>query len=229
MTLETDTAADEAILYSCPTCHEDIAVESHLFGETVRCPKCSHVFVPTAPKADPRLDESQVGVDVPVIDRAADDEAVIRTVHPAMFRRNPFWFLLELTMLVGGIIVAGFAIFWSTDKTNDAYLSGAVNIIALGVALVGGVLLLSWYIRTRMVTLTISTKRTSLREGIFSKQTTEVQHDDIRNLQIDQSFLQRILNVGDIAISSSGQDGLEVVAVGIPDPNGLAEIVRQRQ
>ncbi len=66
--------------------------------------------------------------------------------------------------------------------------------------------------------LYITNKRTILRRGFFSKSTTEVLHDHVRNVQVDQTFLNRIFNVGTIGISSSGQDGIEIVAHSIPRP-----------
>jgi hypothetical protein len=35
--------------------------------------------------------------------------------------------------------------------------------------------------------------------------------------------------VGDLAISSSGQDDLEIQARGLSNPAGIAELIRQRQ
>ncbi len=66
--------------------------------------------------------------------------------------------------------------------------------------------------------LYITNKRTILRSGFFSKSTTEVMHDHVRNVQVEQSFLNRIFNVGTIGISSSGQDGVEIVAHSVPRP-----------
>jgi len=48
-------------------------------------------------------------------------------------------------------------------------------------------------------------------------------------MQVDQNAIQRILNVGSIAISSSGQDDLEIYVKGIPDPNDVADFIRKMQ
>ena len=40
---------------------------------------------------------------------------------------------------------------------------------------------------------------------------------------------RRLLNYGDIAISSSGQDDFEIVAHDIPDPDRVLEIIRKNQ
>jgi len=73
--------------------------------------------------------------------------------------------------------------------------------------------------------LHITNKRSILRSGFFSKSTTEVLHDHVRNVQVDQTFLNRIFNVGTIGISSSGQDGIEIVAHSIPRPMHVKETI----
>jgi len=71
----------------------------------------------------------------------------------------------------------------------------------------------------------ITNKRTIMRQGLFSKSTTEVLHDHVRNIQISQSFLNRIFDVGDIGISSSGQEGIEIQAFAIPHPNEVKKTI----
>ncbi|MBM4102846.1 MAG: PH domain-containing protein [Planctomycetes bacterium] len=86
-----------------------------------------------------------------------------------------------------------------------------------------------WFIQSKCTSLIISDKRSTLRQGIFSKFTTEVRHKDIRNILIEQSFFERIFNVGTIGISSAGQADVEIVAKGIPSPQKKVEMLRQFQ
>lgn len=102
------------------------------------------------------------------------------------------------------------------------FLLCVVLIIAYGAGLV---ILLVWWIQTKCTTLTITDKNTTLRRGILSKSINEVRHKDVRNVQVYQSFLQRILGVGRLALSSSGQDGLEIVVNGIRAPMRLKKLI----
>jgi len=86
-----------------------------------------------------------------------------------------------------------------------------------------------WWVVTVFTTVIVTTKRTVHRVGIIARDSSEVQHDDVRNLQIDQSILERILGIGDIAISSSGQDDMEIVAAGVPNPERIAKVIRKHQ
>ena len=85
-----------------------------------------------------------------------------------------------------------------------------------------------WFL-SLFVTLTVTTKRSILRKGLISKRTSEVEHDDVRNIQVDQNVVQRLLNIGHISISSAGQSTMEIVARGVPDPEGIASVIREHQ
>jgi uncharacterized membrane protein YdbT with pleckstrin-like domain len=59
----------------------------------------------------------------------------------------------------------------------------------------------------------------------LSKSVTEVWHQDIRNVQLNQSFFQRIFDVGSIGISSAGQSGLEISVTGMPNPDQVKALI----
>lgn len=90
---------------------------------------------------------------------------------------------------------------------------------------VGLVIFLVWWLRCKGTQLTITTERTRLRRGILSRSITEVWHQDVRNVQLDQTFFQRLLGVGSLGVSSSGQSGLEISVHGMPDPEHVKELI----
>ncbi|WP_152052497.1 PH domain-containing protein [Tautonia marina] len=91
----------------------------------------------------------------------------------------------------------------------------------------GLLLLFVWWLNTLGTTLTVTDRRTILRKGLLSKYTNEVFHEDVRNVQVGQTFFQRIFRVGFIGISSAGQAGIEIGVNGIPSPNRVKEILDQ--
>lgn len=95
----------------------------------------------------------------------------------------------------------------------------------LCLVLVGIVMFFFWWLKCKGTTLTVTSDRTRLRKGILSKSITEVWHQDVRNVQLNQSFWQRILGVGTIGVSSAGQSGLEISVAGIPDPDRVKELI----
>jgi uncharacterized membrane protein YdbT with pleckstrin-like domain len=94
---------------------------------------------------------------------------------------------------------------------------------------VGLVLLLIWWIQTLSTKLTVTNEQTTLRRGLLSKYTNDVFHCNVRNIQVRQSFLQRIFDVGWIGISSSGQAGVEIEIGGIPHPHVVKELIDEHR
>jgi len=98
----------------------------------------------------------------------------------------------------------------------------AVLLCAVGV---GILILLYWWLQTLGTTLIITDQRSTLRKGILSKYTNDVRHSSVRNVQISQSFLQRMFGVGKIGISSAGQSGLEIEVAGVPNPEKVKRLI----
>ena len=102
---------------------------------------------------------------------------------------------------------------------------GFILSVLLIPAAVGLVILGVWWLKTKAATLTISNKRAIQRTGLISKQTTEVLHRDVRNIEIRQSVFQRLFGVGSIGIASAGQAGIEIQFTGVRDPDGVKALI----
>ena len=89
----------------------------------------------------------------------------------------------------------------------------------------GLLLLLIWWLQVLGTKLTVTNEQTTLRKGILAKHTNDVFHSNVRNIQVRQSFLQRVFNVGWVGISSAGQSGLEIEVGGIFDPQKVKDII----
>lgn len=94
---------------------------------------------------------------------------------------------------------------------------------------VGLIILLVWWFKSRATLLTVTDERTILRKGIFSKSINEVWHQDVRNVQLNQSFWQRIFGTGTLQVSSAGQADVEIRIVGIPDPDEVKKVIDQHK
>lgn len=212
------------LTYRCPLCHEPVKVAAALVGQQIDCPHCHRAIKIDAPIAE--LIEG-TDLDDGTANRVTSPlgaEEMIRVVHPVMFRAHPFWFILLFGCFLAGLIIAaggGFFEFPWEPPVGWA-IGGAL-------AVLGGIGLVVWWLKTRTLTLEVTSKRTRLIRGFIAKSTSEVQHDDVRNIQVDQSMVGRLVNVGRLAISSSGQEDLEINAKGLPGPNEIAELIRDRQ
>ena len=205
------------LLCQCPFCDQVLEIEPDRVGESMVCPSpdCRRPFRLDIPAARILSEEEGTG------EGGVHSERTLKRVHPAMFRKHPFRFLFYWSCVGVGLIGGSWS--WATNGDPlGAYVGG-------GLAFLGFILLGFWWLRVISATLTVTTKRTIHRTGILSRQTSEVRHNDVRNLQMDQSALERLLGVGDIAISSAGQAGLEIVADAIPHPEKIIQVIRERQ
>ena len=89
----------------------------------------------------------------------------------------------------------------------------------------GLLLLLIWWLDCLGTTLTVTDRRVILRRGLLSKSTNEVWHTDISNVQVTQSFVQRLTGVGSIGVSTAAQEGIEIQVAGITDPDAVRQII----
>ena len=88
--------------------------------------------------------------------------------------------------------------------------------------------LIAWYRRGAIV-LRIFAGRITIERGVFSKCYQDYLPRDIRSIDIDQSLLARLVNIGDITISTSATTEASEKIEGIPDPKSIRELIlRQR-
>jgi membrane protein YdbS with pleckstrin-like domain len=195
------------IQISCDNCEKRFQVDAELAGQKAACPYCGDINrIPEERTPESRGLPPEQG-----------PEREITTVRPALFRAHPFRALLIFFLFAGGIALA----IWSNrgDQTWLMYLS----LVPTAVGLVWAIY---WIIKAHLwIRLTISNKRTVQHEGIITRRTSEVLHDHVRNVEIEQSFLQRILGTGSIGISSAGQDDIEIMVKDIPNPYAVKKLI----
>jgi uncharacterized membrane protein YdbT with pleckstrin-like domain len=91
-----------------------------------------------------------------------------------------------------------------------------------------GVLLLLRYIHTRQTALTVTDSELLYERGILSKDRTSVSLKHVRAVHVTQGFLNRILGVGTIQISTAG-DQPEFTVADMPDPGTIREAISKAQ
>jgi hypothetical protein len=146
-------------------------------------------------------------------------ETEVIRVRRCWFRSRPVRFGIDVLVMVGGLVGLG----WMATRSGGA--SGWWYLVFVPAAVVPLGIMAWWWCDRYSAALIITTKRTTMQTGIFKRSTSEVVHDNIRNVQVDQTFWQRVWKVGKLGISSSGQDGIEVQVNHLPDPVKLREII----
>lgn len=72
----------------------------------------------------------------------------------------------------------------------------------------------------------VTTQRIVIKEGIASTSSSEIELYRVKDLSITQTFMQKILNIGDITIQSAGIQNTNLEMKGIPNAYELREQIR---
>ncbi len=72
-------------------------------------------------------------------------------------------------------------------------------------------------------------ERVVLERGVLSKHISQVLISDIRSIDTKSSFIERMFRVGDIWIGTAGMSGYEIVAEGMPNPKGVANLILKQR
>ena len=68
----------------------------------------------------------------------------------------------------------------------------------------------------------------TLERGLIARQSIQVSTRNIRTIKVNQSVAQRILNVGDIHVTSSG-DEYEISVFNMPNPHEIKEAIQANE
>ena len=82
------------------------------------------------------------------------------------------------------------------------------------------------------VLLIITSRQVILETGILNRESREIFISDIRTVDVEQSFIQRMLGYGSIKFASAGTDRYELSVEGIKNPYYIKDVVnslRRRQ
>jgi len=209
---------------NCDRCERELLYEDDLAGSKIECPHCGDMnSLPAAAAAD-----SDSASDSPrqaeVLDRPSKlglppdsgPEQRVLMVRQSVIRSKP---------IVAGLFalapLAVTVLLWRFLPPENRPTT-----VLVALPLVGWTALAVWVMFSRLTySLEVTNKRTVLRHGLLSRSSSEVLHDHVRNIEIDQTFMQRIMRVGKIGVSSSGQDGIEVQMDRIPNPRKIREII----
>ena len=119
-----------------------------------------------------------------------------------------------LLVLIGALIAV---------QQSDAQSDSRV-VVWFFVGLFGLIVLIIIY-RHFSWTYFIDEKVIESRRGIIGLDIQSIRVKDLRNVNIRQSFFQRIFGVGDVEFSSAGGSGIEVAFRGITQPRKIRDMV----
>ncbi len=212
------------IEFQCDRCERTLEVPDEKAGSKLECPDCGDMNIApgSAPATEKDASHQADALSSMGLPPDSGPEKPVLKVRPSIFRGSPFRSFALAALPLAGPAGLYFLLGQLGTAGQSRYSWWAFVVVA---ALSWGWLGVWWTITVLSRTFEITNKRTIERRGIIRRDTSEVLHDHVRNIQISQSVLDRIFNVGSIGISSSGQDGIEILMKDLPKPGKLKEVI----
>ncbi|MDM8561983.1 PH domain-containing protein [Candidatus Marithioploca araucensis] len=164
---------------------------------------------------------NQTETEKKVGDETQNEEMVLYDSAPSMIRNKPFSFIFSVMAMVIGVL----GIFGVISLEADKSLDMAMSIIAMIIGAIGFIILFFWWLKVINTRLTVTNERVAFRKGILSKNIHSIFLLDIRSVQINQRFMQRLFGTGHVEISSAGSGMAEISIDGIPNAYDVKSII----
>lgn len=120
----------------------------------------------------------------------------------------------------GSIILAILLVLFGIITAIAASDTSVVGIILL---VIGILILFSVLIKRASWTYSYNDKMVETRKGIISKNTSQIDLKDVKNIKFNQGIFERIFGLGTIGFASAGTGTIEVVFAGIPNAKAIKQ------
>jgi membrane protein YdbS with pleckstrin-like domain/endogenous inhibitor of DNA gyrase (YacG/DUF329 family) len=187
----------------------------------VQCPDCGR-DVSTAASACPHCGRPMTAVAAP--SAAAPP--------PAAAREETLWHGTPSALLVFGkvagaalAIIVLLIVYYFGYQFLAPYSTIVWLVIAAIVVWQLLVVVLAWA-RIKSTLYTVTTQRVMIETGLATKSVEDIDLRYIDDTQFRQSFLQRMLGIGDVTIVSSDKAAPVYTMHGVRDPRGVRELIR---
>lgn len=210
------------LTYTCANCQRELEIDDALAGQRIRCPHCDNVEIA---RSGSRPASAKPATRAAVAEKAATPaptapEQTLLVVHPATLRARPVRGAILLLLAAAGVAL-GVAAYASPGFASYRWAVWAGVAILVAAAIWFAV----WKFHNMATTVTITDRRTTVKRGLFSRAMKELRHDQVQDIQITQTFPQRVLNVGRLGLDGGGTDDVEIVVDDLPNPMKLRELV----
>jgi uncharacterized membrane protein YdbT with pleckstrin-like domain len=150
-------------------------------------------------------------------------ERVIFESKRYMLAEGPIM-LVSVFAIIGGIALFAYVALNDVKGPIGFLLNaGALILLVAGPVFFANVILSHYSIRYFLTDYRIIRKT-----GVFTKKVIYVPYDSIQNIRISKNLSERIMDIGDILIDTSGGDAVELVIEDIPDPEKMHRIILEK-
>ena len=143
-------------------------------------------------------------------------------LHPdehVLYEGHPSWRSIVAYYLQGLIVTIVAAVI--------GYVADGIG-LALGVALlIAALVLVAGFIRRLATTYTITNQRLRIKRGIVARHIQQTAIERVQNVSTDQSFFERMLQVGTVDFDTAGTDDSDFKFQGVEDPEEVVDAVER--
>jgi membrane protein YdbS with pleckstrin-like domain len=121
-------------------------------------------------------------------------------------------------ILAIGLACGGLVVLLATKidfRIGLGLIAGAILIIALAA------------LHRRYTSWSLTSDRLIERRGLLASHRREMELADVRSIEVDRSFPQRLLGIGNVMIASAASIDFMIKLQDVPDPERVAEMLRQ--
>lgn len=91
--------------------------------------------------------------------------------------------------------------------------------------LVGFWFFAAWWWKSFGKRIKLTESRIVMTVGVLNTSQTTINIRDVRAMEVDQLWWQKIFDIGSVKVASAGSDGWEIEIDGLPSPNKFKRIV----
>jgi uncharacterized membrane protein YdbT with pleckstrin-like domain len=145
-------------------------------------------------------------------------------LHPGediLFDGHPSW---RATL---GFYVIGFVAAVAAGVLAGVIAGSTVGVIVLIVVLAAVIVI--GLIRRLATHYLVTTERLRIRRGILARRVQQTQLDRVQNVNTDQSFFERVLQIGTVDFDTAGTDDSDFTFRGIANPDEVVTAVDRAQ
>jgi uncharacterized membrane protein YdbT with pleckstrin-like domain len=145
-------------------------------------------------------------------------------LHPGeeiLFDGHPSW---RATL---GFYVVGFVVAVIAGVVAGVAAGSAIGVVVVLVAL--AIVLVVGFLRRLGTHYLVTTERLRIRRGILARRVQQTQLDRVQNVNTDQSFFERVLQIGTVDFDTAGTDDSDFTFRGIADPEQVVGAVDRAQ
>src|SRR5215469_2987025 len=143
---------------------------------------------------------------------AAQREYALVRIFPS------WWHFSRQIVLAFGLACGGAYILFTSSidfRAGIGLLAAAILIITLAT------------LHRRYTSWSLTSDRLIERQGLLASHRREMELADVRSIEVDRSFSQRLFGIGNVMIASAASADFMIKLRDVPDPERIAEILRQ--